>query len=52
MFAPTPRPTVPRGPAVKFAILGLLLGILAYIAFYWQGPKRIVDPTETPVETW
>lgn len=51
MFAPTPRPTVPRGPAVKFAILGLLLGILAYIAFYWQGPKRIVDPTETPVET-
>ena len=50
MFAPSSRPPVPRGPAVKFAVLGLLLGILAYIAFFWQGPTRIVDPTETPPE--
>jgi len=50
MFAPSSRPQVPRGPAVKFAVLGLLLGILAYIAFYWQGPSRVVDPTDTPTE--
>ncbi len=50
MFAPSSRPPVPRGPAVKFAVLGLLLGILAYIAFFWQGPTRVVDPTETPPE--
>lgn len=50
MFAPPTRSPVPRGPAVRLAAMGVLLGLLAYIAFFWQGPRRIVDPTEVAVQ--
>ncbi|MBK8100061.1 MAG: hypothetical protein IPK26_23405 [Planctomycetes bacterium] len=43
--------TLPRGPIVQVALLGILIAAVAYLTIYASGPATVVDPTGGPPKT-